>query len=79
VLRAPLPVCLSRARDRAPGRLVDATVIERLAHDFANLGHLETHVIDSGTQTADAVADVLDELLQTNRLGLVRGAGEAES
>jgi adenylate kinase family enzyme len=79
VLRAPLPVCLSRARERAPDQLVDATVIERLAHDFVNLGHLETHVIDTGTQTADGVADVLDELLQTNRLDLVHGAWEAES
>jgi hypothetical protein len=68
VLRAPLPVCLSRARGRAPDRLSDATVIERLAREFVNLGRLETHVIDTGTQTADAVADALSALLQTNRL-----------
>jgi predicted kinase len=68
VLRAPLPVCLSRARDRAPDRLSDAAVIERLSREFVNLGCLETHVIDTGKQTADAAADVLSELLQTNRL-----------
>jgi predicted kinase len=68
VLRAPLPVCLSRTRDRAPDRLSDATVIERLSHEFVNLGHLETHVIDTGTQTADAAADALGGLLQTSRL-----------
>jgi predicted kinase len=68
VLRAPLPVCLSRARDRAPGRLSDTAVIERLSREFVNLGRLETHVIDTGKQTADAAADLLSELLQTNRL-----------
>jgi predicted kinase len=70
VLRAPLPVCLSRARDRAPGRLSDATVIERLSREFMDLGPLEAHVIDTGAQTADAVADALNELLQTNRLDI---------
>ncbi len=68
VLRAPLSVCLSRARDRAPDRLSDATVIERLSHEFANLGPLEIHVIETGTQTAAATAEVLGELLQTDRL-----------
>jgi predicted kinase len=68
VLRAPLPVCLSRVRGRAPDRLSDTTVIERLAREFVNLGCLESHVIDTGTQTADAAADALAELLQTNRL-----------
>ncbi|HEV3322231.1 MAG TPA: AAA family ATPase [Solirubrobacteraceae bacterium] len=70
VLRAPLPVCLSRARARAPDRLSDATVIERLSRDFMDLGPLETHVIDTGAQTAEAVADALNELLQTNRLDI---------
>jgi adenylate kinase family enzyme len=68
VLRAPLPVCLSRARDRAPDRLSDTTVIERLSHEFVNLGRLEAHVIDTGTQTADEAADALSELLRTGRL-----------
>jgi predicted kinase len=68
VLRAPLPVCLSRARDRAPGRLSDATVIERLSCQFADLGPLEAHAIDTGAQTAEAAADVLSDLLQTGRL-----------
>ena len=68
VLRAPLSVCLSRARDRVPDRLSDAAVIERLSHEFVNLGRLETHVIDTGARAADAVADVVNELLQANRL-----------
>ncbi len=68
VLRAPLSVCLSRARDRAPDLLSDAAVIERLSHEFVNLGRLETHVIDTGARTADATAGVVSELLQANRL-----------
>jgi predicted kinase len=68
VLRAPLPVCVARAGARAPDRLSDAAVIERLSREFAALGRLESHVIDTGTQTAAAVAEVLNELLRTDRL-----------
>ncbi len=65
VLRAPLAVCLQRARNRASSRLSDAAVVERLWHDFADLGPLEAHVIDSGTGDAAATADVLFERLRT--------------
>jgi tRNA uridine 5-carbamoylmethylation protein Kti12 len=68
VLRAPLAVCLSRARDRASGRRFDTTVIERLSQEFVNLGQLETHVINTGAQAAEAAANALSELLQANRL-----------
>jgi len=68
VLRAPLSVCLSRAGNRPSDRLSDAAVVERLWHDFANLGPLETHVLDTGTQTADATAGVLIKRLQTGLL-----------
>lgn len=68
VLRAPLAVCLARAESRASTRLSDAAVIERLWHDFADLGPLETHVIDSGTRTANATADVLAKRLQSDLL-----------
>ncbi len=67
VLRAPLAVCLARVGVRASNRLSNA-VIERLWQDFADLGPLETHVIDSGTRTADATAVVLAERLQTGLL-----------
>jgi predicted kinase len=61
VLRAPLETCLSRAANRASDRLSNAAVIERLWRDFANLESLEGHAVDSGTQTASAVADVLEQ------------------
>lgn len=68
VLRAPLSVCLSRAGNRASHRLSDAAVVERLWHDFANVGSYEAHVIDTGTQTADAAAEVLSIRLQAGLL-----------
>ncbi len=66
VLRAPLAVCLQRARDRAPRRLSDAAVIERLWHEFADLGPLEAQVIASDTQAAAATADAIAKLLPTD-------------
>jgi predicted kinase len=68
VLRAPLAVCLGRAGSRASNRLSDAAVVERLWHDFADLGPLETHVIDSGVKAANAIADALAERLQDDLL-----------
>jgi hypothetical protein len=68
VLRAPLAVCLERAGSRASNRLSDAAVVERLWHDFADLGPFEAHVIDSGAQAADATADALAERLQGDLL-----------
>jgi adenylate kinase family enzyme len=68
VLRAPLAVCLERARSRASNRLSDAAVVERLWNDFADLGRLEANVIDSGAQAADATADALAERLQGDLL-----------
>jgi hypothetical protein len=41
---------------------------KRLWHDFADLGPLETNVIDSGTRTANAIADVLAERLKSGLL-----------
>jgi predicted ATPase len=68
VLRAPLPTCLTRAASRRSGQLSDAAVIERLWHDFAELGPLEPHVIDSGTQAADALVATLTERLSGDLL-----------
>ena len=76
VLRAPLAVCVERAAGRASSRLSNAAVIERLWHDFANLGRLEAHVIDSGTQDAARTADVLAERLRGGLLAIGdRGQG----
>lgn len=68
VLRAPLAICASRARSRTSQPLSDASVLERLWQDFADLGPLETHVIDTATRPADATVAVLRERLQTNLL-----------
>lgn len=68
VLRAPLAMCLARAESRTSNPLSNAAVIERLWHDFADLGQLERHAIDSGAQTADATADALAERLHTDLL-----------
>ena len=35
------------------------------------LGGLETHVVDTGAQSADAAADALGELLRNGRLSLI--------
>jgi predicted kinase len=55
VLRAPLPVCASRAASREASRLPDTTVIEQLWRDFADLGSLERHAIDSNGKSAEEV------------------------
>ncbi len=68
VLRAPLPTCLVRAASRKSGRLYDAAVVERLWHDFTELGPLESHLIDSGTQAADAIVAALAERLPNDLL-----------
>jgi predicted kinase len=68
VLRAPLPTCLDRAASRVSSDLSDGAVVERLWQDFAELGPLEPHVIESGTQSADAVAVALAKRLRSGLL-----------
>jgi tRNA uridine 5-carbamoylmethylation protein Kti12 len=68
ILRAPLAVCLARVENRPSSKLSDPVVVEHLWHDFTDLGPLETHVIDSGTRTAAAIAVVLAERLQSGLL-----------
>ncbi len=68
VLRAPLDVCLQRARTRPPERLSDRSVIEQLWREFADLGSLESHVVETATQSPDTTANVLSERLQESLL-----------
>lgn len=68
VLRAPLTVCLERVEGRASNSLSDAAVVERLWHEFADLGPLETHVIDSATRSTEAMAESLLEQLRRGLL-----------
>jgi tRNA uridine 5-carbamoylmethylation protein Kti12 len=68
VLRAPLPACLTRVASRESGQLSDAAVVERLWHEFAELGPLEPHVVDSGTQATGAIVAELVERLASDLL-----------
>lgn len=55
VQRAPLAVCASRAASRKESRIADPSVIEQLWRDFADLGSLEHHAIDSDGNSAEQV------------------------
>jgi len=68
VLRAPLSVCASRARSRASKPLADREVVERLWHDFADLGPLEPNAIDIGTNSPEEAADLLTRRLRDGLL-----------
>lgn len=65
VLRAPLDACLERIRRRVSDRLSDADVVERLWRQLSDLGPLESHVVDSGTQAAEDAADEIARSLRT--------------
>lgn len=67
VLRAPLSVCTARVRSR-DGSLADPQVIERLWHDFADLGDLEANTVDLGSKTPDEAVDTLELLLADEAL-----------
>ncbi|HYU59736.1 MAG TPA: AAA family ATPase [Solirubrobacterales bacterium] len=68
VLRAPLPVCASRARSRGSQSLADPEVVERLWKNFAELGPLEPNAIDIGTSSPEDAADLLARRLQDGLL-----------
>jgi len=63
VLRAPLAVCASRAASREASRIADTSVVERLWGDFAQLGSLERHAIDSDGKSAEQVAEEVAQCL----------------
>lgn len=68
VLRAPLASCASRAASRGVRRLADSTVLEQLWRDFADLGALESHVIDTDDKSTDDVAAEVAQRLQDAQL-----------
>jgi predicted kinase len=57
VVRAPLEVCTSRAASREVAQVADQSVVEQLWADFADLGPLERHAIESEAMSAEQVAD----------------------
>jgi tRNA uridine 5-carbamoylmethylation protein Kti12 len=68
VLRAPLDVCVARAGARDSQPLADPRVVERLWHDFADLGPLSPHAVDVDREDPAAVADRLDARLRDGSL-----------
>lgn len=70
VLRPPLAVCASRAANREASRIDDATVVERLWRDFADLGSLERHAIDSDDKSAEEIAEDVTQRLRAGLLGV---------
>jgi tRNA uridine 5-carbamoylmethylation protein Kti12 len=68
VLRAPLDVCVARAGARGSQPLADPQVVERLWHDFADLGPLSRHAVDVDTEDPQATADLLYARLQGGTL-----------
>ena len=68
VLRPPLAVTVHRAASRRSSRVSDAAVVEQLWNNFSDLGALERHAIDNGTQTAEQTAELVAERLQAGTL-----------
>jgi adenylate kinase family enzyme len=68
VLRAPLSVCVSRAQARDDQPLADEAVVERLWHDFADLGPLHRHAVDLGAEEPSEAADLLARRLRDGSL-----------
>jgi hypothetical protein len=68
VLRPPIEVCIDRAASRAGARLADTKVITQFWDDFAGLGPLEGHVVDSPGPRAAATAVELERRLDDRSL-----------
>jgi predicted kinase len=68
VLRAPLPLCRSRALARTSQPPSDPAVVDSLWHDFADLGPLEPHAIEIGPAGPEQAADLLAERLEEGSL-----------
>jgi hypothetical protein len=70
VLRAPLAVCKARAGGREASPIADPLVIEQIWRDFAELGSLERHAIDSDGKSAAQVAEEVAQRLGEGLLGV---------
>jgi tRNA uridine 5-carbamoylmethylation protein Kti12 len=68
VLRAPLSVCIARARERADQPLENPEVVEQLWRSFADLGELEPHALDLDGESPETVAEILGERLSDGSL-----------
>lgn len=68
VLLAPPAVCVARVSGRQSGRIADASVVEGLWREFADLGPLTDHAIETEDTTIDSIAD---EVTRRLRAGLL--------
>lgn len=70
VLRAPLAICAERAAGRERSRIADTSIIGRLWEDFADLGSLESQVIDSDDRAPEEIAEEVERRLAEGALGV---------
>ena len=68
VLRAPLSVCIARARDRKRGPLEDLDVVKQLWHSFSDLGDLERSAINLDSESPEAIAEILEKRMADGSL-----------
>jgi hypothetical protein len=59
---------VARAGARHSQPLADPQVVERLWHDFADLGPLSRHAVDLDAEDPQAAADLLEERLRDGSL-----------
>ncbi len=70
VLDAPLDVCVTRLTTRQSSRIADASVVERLWCQFADLGPLKHQAIDTEAKTAELIADDVTRRLRDGLLNV---------
>jgi tRNA uridine 5-carbamoylmethylation protein Kti12 len=68
VLRPPLAVCRSRAVMGESGQPADPAVVGQLWEEFADLGSLERHAVDTETEGAAEVAATTAQRLRDGQL-----------
>lgn len=70
VLRAPLSVCIERARSRAREPLSEPEAVARLWQSFADLGDLERNVVGVEGKSSHETVDILAQRLVSGQLSI---------
>jgi hypothetical protein len=70
VLRAPPPVCAARVNEREGAPLADRDAIAQLWDSFADLGELESNVVDAAVGGPEETAERLARGLSEGSLSL---------
>jgi tRNA uridine 5-carbamoylmethylation protein Kti12 len=68
ILRPTLATCIARAAARSHGELSDPDVIRQLWSEFAEVGQLETHVLEVDDLDPEQVASAVTRRWQTGTL-----------